>query len=48
MEAVLQRSYDEENAPSAHQLYKLARKEGHAYTEEKVDEFVKRQAASQV
>ena len=48
MEAVLQRIYDEENAPSAYQLYKLARKEGHAYTKEKVDEFVKKQAAAQV
>ena len=48
MEAVLQRIYDEENAPSAYQLYKLARKAGHAYTKEKVDEFVKKQAASQV
>ena len=48
MEATLQRIYDEENAPSAYQLYKLARKEGHAYTKEKVDEFVKKQAAAQV
>ena len=41
MEATLQRIYDEENAPSAYQLYKLARKEGHSFTKEKVDEFVK-------
>ena len=48
MEAVLQRIYDEENASSAYQLYKLARKAGRAYTKEKVDEFVKNQAAAQV
>ena len=48
MEATLQRIYDEENAPSAYQLYKLARKAGHAYTKEKVDEFVKKQAAAQI
>ena len=48
MEAVLQAIYDEEDAPSAYQLYKLARKAGHAYTQEKVDEFVKKQAAAQI
>ena len=48
MEATLQAIYDEENAPSTYQLYKLARKAGHAYTKEKVDEFVKRQAAAQI
>ena len=35
MEAVLQRIYDAENAPCAYRLYKLARKEGHAFTERK-------------
>ena len=48
MEAVLQRIYDEENAPCAYQLYKLARKAGRTYTKEKVDEFVKKQAAAQI
>ena len=48
MEAVLQRIYDEENAPSAYQLYKLARKAGHAYTKAQVDRFVKNQAAAQI
>ena len=48
METVLQRIYDEEKAPSAYQLYKLARKEGHAYTKQQVDDFVKRQAAAQI
>ena len=32
MEAALQTIYDEENAPTAYQLYKLAQKVGHAYT----------------
>ena len=40
MEATLQRISDEENAPSAYQLYKLARQAGHAYTKAQVDEFV--------
>ena len=48
MEATLQAIYDEENAPSANQLYRLARKAGHAYTKEKVDGFVKCQAATQI
>ena len=48
MEATLQAIYDEENAPSANQLYTLARKAGHAYTKEKVDDFVKRQATAQI
>ena len=48
MEAALQTIFDEENAPSAYQLYKLALKAGHAYTKKQVDDFVKRQAAAQV
>ena len=48
MEATLQAIYDEENAPSASQLYRLARKAGHAYTREKVDAFVKKQATAQI
>ena len=48
MEAALQTIYDEENAPSAYQLYKLARKAGHSFTKAKFDEFVKRQAATQI
>ena len=48
MEAALQVIYNEENAPSAYQLYKLARKAGHTFTKQKVDAFVKRQAAAQV
>ena len=48
MEATLQAMYDEENAPSASQLYRLARKAGHAYTKEKVDAFVKKQATAQI
>ena len=48
MEATLQALYDEENAPSASQLYRLARKAGHAYTKRKVDEFVKKQATAQI
>ena len=48
MEATRQAVYDEENAPSANQFYRLARKAGHAYTKEKVDEFVKRQVPTQI
>ena len=48
MEATLQAIYDEENAPSAYALYKLAQKAGHTFTRKKVDEFVKRQAATQI
>ena len=46
--ATLQTIYDEENQPSAYALYKLAQKAGHASTRKKVDEFVKRQAATQI
>ena len=48
MEAALQTIYDEENAPTAYQLYKLAQKAGRACTKEQVDEFVNGQAAAQV
>ena len=48
MEPALQTIYEEKNAPSAYQLYMLARKAGHAITKKQVDEFVKRQAATQV
>ena len=48
MEATLQAIYDEENAPSAYALFKLARKAGHAYTKVQVDAFVKRQATAQI
>ena len=47
MEATLQRIYDEENAPSAYQLYKLARKAGHAYTKEKVDRSEERRVGKE-
>ena len=48
MEATLQAIYDEENAPSAYALYKLAQRAGHTFTRKKVDEFVKRQATAQI
>ena len=48
MEAILKEIYDEENQPSAYALYKLAQKAGHAFTRKNVDEFVKRQAATQI